>query len=81
MWLTIFVQHDKMPTMMAGKKCILTLSLLASLMTKRQLLEMERLEANDLRSKGYVDRQLKELGFSDMVLHAPSVATMTSAGK
>ena len=47
-------------------------------LVRRQLLETERLEANDLRSKGYADRQLKELGFSDMVLHSPSVSTMTS---
>lgn len=50
-------------------------SILFSFSRFLQLLEMERLEANDLKSKGYVDRQLKELGFSDMVLHAPSVVT------
>lgn len=41
-----------------------------------EMLEMEKLQSKDLKSKGYSDRQLKEMGFSDAVLHAPAVASM-----
>jgi hypothetical protein len=51
------------------------------LLLDAQLVEMERLEVNDLKTKGYSDRQLKDLGFTDMVLHVPSVASMSSLAK
>jgi hypothetical protein len=39
-----------------------------------QMLEVERSQVKDLRSQGYADRQLQEMGFSDSALHSPSVA-------
>jgi len=38
------------------------------------MIEVERTQAKDLRSQGYSDRQLMELGFSDIVVRPPSVA-------
>ena len=44
-----------------------------------QMLETERAQVKDLKGKGYSDRQLQELGFSDNALHAPSVASLPKA--
>jgi len=35
---------------------------------------MERAQAKDLRSKGYSDRQLTEMGLSELAIRPPSVA-------
>jgi hypothetical protein len=42
------------------------------------MLEMEKLQVNDLKSKGYIERQLKDMGFSESSLHSPSVAAAAS---
>uniref|UniRef100_A0A7S3LEZ8 Mitochondrial import receptor subunit TOM22 homolog n=1 Tax=Amphora coffeiformis TaxID=265554 RepID=A0A7S3LEZ8_9STRA len=66
---------------LATTSMVVLMPLLFEITREAQLIETERLEANDLRSKGYADRQLKEMGFSDTVLHAPSVSTMTVGSK
>jgi len=40
------------------------------------MLETERAQVKDFKSKGYSDRQLQEMGFSDAAIHTPSVASM-----
>jgi hypothetical protein len=39
------------------------------------MVENERMQAKELKSRGYSDRQLQELGYSDIVLHIPALAT------
>jgi len=38
------------------------------------MLENERMQVKDLKNRGFSDRQLQELGYSDSALHTPSVA-------
>jgi hypothetical protein len=40
------------------------------------MLETDRAEVKDLKSRGFSDRQLQEMGFSENALHAPSVASL-----
>lgn len=40
------------------------------------MLETERSLIRDLKGRGYSDRQLTEMGFSDNALHTPSVASL-----
>ena len=39
-----------------------------------QMLESERMQVKDLKSRGFSDRQLQEMGYSEPSLHTPSVA-------
>lgn len=43
-----------------------------------QLLETERSLVKDMRSQGFSDRQLQELGFSSTAIHEPSVASLNT---
>ncbi|KAL7576649.1 hypothetical protein ACA910_005582 [Epithemia clementina (nom. ined.)] len=63
----------------ATSSVLVLMPLLFEIAREGEMLEMEKLQANDFRTKGYSDRQLKEMGFSDAVLHTPSVATMGSS--
>lgn len=38
------------------------------------MLDTERSLVKDLKSRGYSDRQLTEMGFCDNAMHTPSVA-------
>lgn len=38
------------------------------------MLENERMQVKDLKNRGFSDRQLQELGYSESSLHTPSVA-------
>jgi hypothetical protein len=40
------------------------------------MLDLERIEAKDLQSKGYSHRQLQEDGFCDAALYSPTVASL-----
>ena len=40
----------------------------------RQMVESERAEVKHLRTKGYSERQLQEMGFSELAVHGPTVA-------
>ena len=40
----------------------------------QQMLENERMQVIDLKNRGFADRQLQELGYSEAALHTPSVA-------
>jgi hypothetical protein len=40
------------------------------------MLDTERAQIKDLKGKGYSDRQLQEMGFSENALHSPSVASL-----
>ena len=41
-----------------------------------QMLESERMQVKDLKNRGFSDRQLQELGYSEGALHTPSVALL-----
>lgn len=43
-----------------------------------QMLENDRSLVKDLKSRGYSERQLSEMGFSASAIHNPSVASMKS---
>jgi hypothetical protein len=47
-----------------------------SYLSSLQMLETERAQIKDLKGKGYSDRQLQEMGFSENALHSPSVASL-----
>jgi len=38
------------------------------------MIENERVHVKDLRNKGFSDRQLQEMGFSEISIHNPSVS-------
>jgi hypothetical protein len=40
------------------------------------MIETERAQIKDLKSKGYSERQLQEMGFSESALFQPSVASL-----
>jgi hypothetical protein len=44
--------------------------------TNQQQLETERSLVKDLRSQGFGDRQLQEMGFTATAIHEPSVASL-----
>jgi hypothetical protein len=39
-----------------------------------QMLETDRITVKEYRNRGYSDRQLQEMGFSEASIHSPSVA-------
>jgi hypothetical protein len=41
-----------------------------------QIVASERLQITELRNQGHSDRQLQEMGFLEISLHSPSVASM-----
>jgi hypothetical protein len=41
-----------------------------------QMVASERLQITELRNQGHSDRQLQEMGFLEISLHSPSVASM-----
>jgi hypothetical protein len=43
-----------------------------------QMIETERSQIKDMKTRGYSDRQMQEMGFSEAALHTPSVATMNT---
>ncbi|CAB9500173.1 expressed unknown protein [Seminavis robusta] len=50
--------------------------LLFEISRERQQLETERSLVKDLRSQGFGDRQLQEMGFTTASIHEPSVASL-----
>mmetsp|Transcript_10010 Transcript_10010/g.13223 ORF Transcript_10010/g.13223 Transcript_10010/m.13223 type:complete len:114 (+) Transcript_10010:106-447(+) len=65
----------------ATSSVLVFMPLLFEIGREGEMLETEKLQANDMKSKGYSDRQLKDMGFSDLVLHTPSVASLGASGK
>lgn len=53
---------------------VIFMPLLFEIGRERQQLETERSVIKDMRSQGFGDRQLQELGFSSAAIHEPSVA-------
>jgi hypothetical protein len=43
------------------------------------MIDTERAQIKDLKSKGFSDRQLQEMGFCDIALHTPAVASASAA--
>eukprot|EP00522_Entomoneis_paludosa_P018314 CAMPEP_0172453198 /NCGR_PEP_ID=MMETSP1065-20121228/10633_1 /TAXON_ID=265537 /ORGANISM="Amphiprora paludosa, Strain CCMP125" /LENGTH=115 /DNA_ID=CAMNT_0013205373 /DNA_START=12 /DNA_END=359 /DNA_ORIENTATION=- len=60
----------------ATSSVLVFMPLLFEIGREGEMLEMEKLQVNDLKTKGYSDRQLREMGFSELVVHAPSVASL-----
>jgi len=58
----------------ATTSIVVFMPLIFEIAREQQMIEVERTQAKDLRSQGYSDRQLMELGFSDIVVRPPSVA-------
>jgi hypothetical protein len=42
------------------------------------MIETEKSQIKDYKSRGYSDRQLQEMGFSDAAMHTPSVASLNA---
>ena len=40
------------------------------------MISSERLQVAELRNQGHSDRQLQEMGFNEVSLHSPPVASM-----
>uniref|UniRef100_A0A6T7HAY7 Uncharacterized protein n=1 Tax=Attheya septentrionalis TaxID=420275 RepID=A0A6T7HAY7_9STRA len=59
---------------LATTSMVVLMPLMLEIGREAQGLEVERSQVKDLRSQGYADRQLQEMGFSDSALHSPSVA-------
>jgi len=41
-----------------------------------QMIASERIQVTELRNQGHSDRQLQEMGFSELSVHSPSVASL-----
>mmetsp|Transcript_26624 Transcript_26624/g.37501 ORF Transcript_26624/g.37501 Transcript_26624/m.37501 type:complete len:112 (-) Transcript_26624:322-657(-) len=48
--------------------------LLMEIVREGTMIESERSQAKEMRNKGYTDRQLQEMGFSQAAIYSPSVA-------
>lgn len=62
----------------ATTSMVVLMPLLFEIARESQMIETERMQINDLVSRGYSERQLKELGFSDIALHSPAVASAST---
>eukprot|EP00549_Striatella_unipunctata_P003246 CAMPEP_0118688840 /NCGR_PEP_ID=MMETSP0800-20121206/9143_1 /TAXON_ID=210618 ORGANISM="Striatella unipunctata, Strain CCMP2910" /NCGR_SAMPLE_ID=MMETSP0800 /ASSEMBLY_ACC=CAM_ASM_000638 /LENGTH=103 /DNA_ID=CAMNT_0006586143 /DNA_START=106 /DNA_END=417 /DNA_ORIENTATION=+ len=53
---------------------ITLMPLMMEIARESQMIESERSQVSDLKTKGFSDRQLQEMGFSKIAIHSPSVA-------
>ncbi|EEC43322.1 predicted protein [Phaeodactylum tricornutum CCAP 1055/1] len=60
----------------ATTSMVMLMPLLFEIAREGQMLESERAQVKDYKGRGYSDRQLQELGFSEAALHTPSVASL-----
>lgn len=60
----------------ATTSMVVLMPLIFEMAREGQMIETEKAQIKDLKSKGYSDRQLQELGFSEAALHTPSVASV-----
>eukprot|EP00593_Proboscia_inermis_P016642 CAMPEP_0171311496 /NCGR_PEP_ID=MMETSP0816-20121228/21760_1 /TAXON_ID=420281 /ORGANISM="Proboscia inermis, Strain CCAP1064/1" /LENGTH=111 /DNA_ID=CAMNT_0011796309 /DNA_START=61 /DNA_END=396 /DNA_ORIENTATION=+ len=58
----------------ATTSIVVLMPLIFELAREGQSLEVERAHSKDLKSQGYSERQLQELGFSEFAIRPPSVA-------
>merc|ERR1711982_20041 len=58
----------------ATTSIVVFMPLIFELQREIQSLENEKLQVKDFRSQGYSDRQLSDLGFSEVAIRGPSVA-------
>ena len=71
---------DRVEKRVAVECCLISCStnevVLTLVRPTRQMLEVERSQIKDLKTRGYSDRQLQEMGFSENSIHTPSVASL-----
>jgi len=58
----------------ASTSFITLMPLLFEIGREVQMIETERSQVKDLRSQGYTDRQLQEMGFCDAAVHRPHIS-------
>jgi len=61
---------------LATTAMVVFMPLVFEIARERQSLETERSVIKDLRSQGFGDRQMQEMGFSSAAVHEPSVASL-----
>mmetsp|Transcript_12219 Transcript_12219/g.17610 ORF Transcript_12219/g.17610 Transcript_12219/m.17610 type:complete len:112 (+) Transcript_12219:87-422(+) len=61
---------------LATTSMVVLLPLLFEIGRETQSLEVERSQVKDLRSQGYTDRHLQEMGFCEASIRPPSVAML-----
>mmetsp|Transcript_14711 Transcript_14711/g.24925 ORF Transcript_14711/g.24925 Transcript_14711/m.24925 type:complete len:111 (-) Transcript_14711:149-481(-) len=64
----------KVGFIVAATSMVVFMPLLFEIGREAQMIEGERAQVKDLQSKGYSQRQLQELGFTDVAVHGPTVA-------
>lgn len=57
---------------------VVVMPLIMEISREAQVVELERLQVKELKSQGYSDNQLQQMGFSDSSLYNPSVLTKSS---
>lgn len=60
---------------------ILLSDLVPFLYLNMQMIQSERLQVKELRNQGHMDRQLQEMGYLEVSLHSPSVASLGGQSK
>ncbi|GAX24253.1 hypothetical protein FisN_4Hh046 [Fistulifera solaris] len=71
-----YVYGGKVAFSVATTSMIVLMPLLFEIAREGQMIETERAQIKDLKSKGYSERQLQEMGFSESALFQPSVASL-----
>eukprot|EP00545_Synedropsis_sp_CCMP1620_P002303 CAMPEP_0119009070 /NCGR_PEP_ID=MMETSP1176-20130426/4122_1 /TAXON_ID=265551 /ORGANISM="Synedropsis recta cf, Strain CCMP1620" /LENGTH=107 /DNA_ID=CAMNT_0006961515 /DNA_START=74 /DNA_END=397 /DNA_ORIENTATION=- len=64
----------KIGFVIATTSMVVLMPLLFEIGREGQMLESERSQVKDMRNRGYSDRQLQEMGFSESSVHSPSVS-------
>lgn len=68
--------HTSSSCFLSSSFLIVSLALTICLSLTVQTISSERLQVAELRNQGHSDRQLQEMGFSEVSLHSPAVASM-----
>jgi hypothetical protein len=71
-WLA--VKGARVGFIVATTSMVTIMPLLFEIGREGQMLETERMQVKEFRSRGYSDRQLQEMGFAEASMHSPSVA-------
>lgn len=71
-WLA--VTGARIGFIVATTSMVTLMPLLFEIGREGQMLETERIQVKEYRSRGYSDRQLQEMGFAEAAVHSPSVA-------
>mmetsp|Transcript_25787 Transcript_25787/g.61080 ORF Transcript_25787/g.61080 Transcript_25787/m.61080 type:complete len:115 (-) Transcript_25787:326-670(-) len=61
---------------LASTSMVVLMPLIFEINREVMMIGSERLQVAELRNQGHSDRQLQEMGFNEVSLHSPSVASM-----